>query len=150
MVRLGIGLYGVGSEKKESKKLQFTMRMRTIVSQVKTIAKGETIGYGRKGKAEQEIQIAILPIGYADGFSRMLGNGIGKVKINEKWFSTIGNVCMDMIMVDVTGGNVNEGDLAIIFDDQESLKEMADGMETISYEVLTSVSPRVKRVYFKE
>lgn len=150
MVRLGIGLYGIGSDEKENKKLQFTMRLRTVVSQVKTIAKGETVGYGRKGKAENEMTIAILPIGYADGFSRMLGNGNGKVKINGNWFYVIGNVCMDMIMIDVTGAKVNEGDEAIIFDDQESIKELASAMETISYEVLTSVSPRVKRVYYRE
>lgn len=150
MVRLGIGLYGIGVDEKENKKLQFTMRMRTVVSQIKTIPNGETIGYGRKGKTDKDMQIAILPIGYADGFARSLGNGNGKVKINDQWFSTIGNVCMDMIMLDITGANVKEGELAIIFDDQQSLKEMADAMETISYEVLTSVSPRVKRVYFKE
>lgn len=150
MVRLGIGLYGVGTDEKENKKLQFTMRMRTVVSQIKTIPKGETIGYGRKGIANTEMQIAILPIGYADGFSRKLGNGNGEVKINGRNYPVIGNVCMDMIMVDVTSGNVEEGNQAIIFDDQESLLSLANSMETIPYEVLTSVSSRVKRVYFKE
>jgi alanine racemase len=150
MVRLGIGLYGVGTDEKENKKLQFTMRMRTVVSQIKTIPKGDTIGYGRKGVANKEMQIAILPIGYADGFSRQLGNGIGEVKINEKNYRVIGNVCMDMIMVDITGGNVKEGDQVIIFDDQQSLLSLAKSMETIPYEVLTSVSSRVKRVYFRE
>jgi alanine racemase len=150
MVRLGIGLYGVGVDEKENKKLQFTMRMRTVVSQIKTVPKGETIGYGRKGVANKEMQIAILPIGYADGFSRKLGNENGEVKINGEKYPVIGNVCMDMIMVDITGGNVKEGDLAIIFDDQESLISLANSMETIPYEVLTSVSSRVKRVYFRE
>lgn len=150
MVRLGIGLYGVGTNEKENKKLQFTMRMRTVVSQIKTIAKGETIGYGRKGVANKEMQIAILPIGYADGFSRKLGNGNGEVKINGKNYPVIGNVCMDMIMVDITEGNVKEGDQVIIFDDQQSLLSLANSMETIPYEVLTSVSSRVKRVYYRE
>lgn len=150
MVRLGIGLYGVGTDERENKKLQFTMRMRTVVSQIKVIPKGETIGYGRKGQARETMKIAVLPVGYADGFSRKLGNGEGKVKIAEKWFTTIGNVCMDMIMVNITGGNVKEGDQVIIFDDQQSLTEMAHAMETIPYEVLTSVSPRVKRVYYRE
>lgn len=150
MVRLGIGLYGVGTDEKESKKLQFTMRMRTVVSQIKTIPKGETIGYGRKGIAHQEMQIAILPIGYADGFSRKLGNGTGEVKINDQKYPVIGNVCMDMIMVDITGSKIAEGDQAIIFDDQQSLQDLAQAMETIPYEVLTSVSSRVKRVYYRE
>jgi alanine racemase len=150
MVRLGIGLYGVGTDEKENKKLQFTMRMRTVVSQIKEIPKGETIGYGRKGQAREAMKIAVLPIGYADGFSRKLGNGEGKVKIGDNWYNTIGNVCMDMIMIDITGGNVREGDQVIIFDDQQNLKEMAHAMETIPYEVLTSVSPRVKRAYFRE
>lgn len=150
MVRLGIGLYGVGFDEKENKKLQFTMRMRTVVSQIKTIPKGETIGYGRKGVANKELQIAILPIGYADGFSRKLGNGNGEVNIKGKNYPVIGNVCMDMIMVDVTGGNLEEGDQVIIFDDQQSLLSLASSMETIPYEVLTSVSSRVKRVYYKE
>lgn len=150
MVRLGIGLYGVGFDEKENKKLQFTLRMRTVVSQIKTIPKGETIGYGRKGVANKELQIAILPIGYADGFSRKLGNGNGEVNIKGKKYPVIGNVCMDMIMVDVTGGNLEEGDQVIIFDDQQSLFSLASSMETIPYEVLTSVSSRVKRVYYKE
>jgi alanine racemase len=150
MVRLGIGLYGVGTDEKENKKLQFTMRMRTVVSQIKTIPKGETIGYGRKGTAHKELQIAILPIGYADGFSRQLGNGIGEVIINKKNYRVIGNVCMDMVMVDITDGNVKEGDQVIIFDDQQSLLSLAKSMETIPYEVLTSVSSRVKRVYYRE
>jgi alanine racemase len=98
----------------------------------------------------KEMQIAILPIGYADGFSRRLGNGNGEVKINGKNYSVIGNVCMDMIMVDITGGKIKEGDLVIIFDDQNSLLSLAKSMETIPYEVLTSVSSRVKRVYFRE
>jgi len=150
MVRLGIGLYGVGSDEKENKKLQFTMRMRTVVSQIKTIPKGDTIGYGRKGVANKEMQIAILPIGYADGFSRKLGNGNGEVKINEKNYPVIGNVCMDMIMVDISNGNVKEGDQVIIFDNQDNLIALANSMETIPYEVLTSVSSRVKRVYYRE
>lgn len=148
MVRLGIGLYGVSSFNQEA--LQNVSTLKTTVSQIRTVAKGETIGYGRKGIAENNMQIATLPIGYADGFNRRLSNGVGKVWINGKLATVIGNVCMDMCMVDVTGIEVQEGDRVEIFGKEYPPLEMAKALDTIPYEVFTSISQRVKRVYFQE
>ncbi|MBN1925016.1 MAG: bifunctional UDP-N-acetylmuramoyl-tripeptide:D-alanyl-D-alanine ligase/alanine racemase [Prolixibacteraceae bacterium] len=148
MVRLGIGLYGLSAV--ESKELQNVSTLKTTVSQIRTVKKGETIGYGRKGIVKTDIKIATLPIGYADGFNRKLSNGIGKVWINGVLAPVIGNICMDMCMVDVTGIDVKEGDRVVIFGKEHSPVVMADLLGTIPYEVFTSVSQRVKRVYFQE
>ena len=148
MVRLGIGLYGV-SQTKESKVYDVST-LKTTISQIRNIPKGETIGYGRKGIATSDIKIATLPIGYADGFNRRLSNGVGKVWINDQLAPVIGNVCMDMCMVDVTGLDVNEGDRVIVFGKDHPASEIAKSLDTIPYEIFTSVSQRVKRVYFQE
>jgi alanine racemase len=111
---------------------------------------GETIGYNRSGKAEKDLAIATIPIGYADGFSRILGNGKFGVYINGNYCKTIGNICMDMCMIDVSKINCSEGDEVIVFESTLQLKGMAQAMGTISYEVLTSVSGRVKRIYIQE
>jgi alanine racemase len=148
MVRLGIGLYGISVADKKA--LQNVSTLKTTVSQLRTVAKGETIGYGRKGIATKEMKIATLPIGYADGFNRRLSNGVGKVWVNGRLAPVIGNICMDMCMIDVTDIEVKEGDRVVIFGKEYPASEMAEILGTIPYEIFTSVSQRVKRVYFQE
>lgn len=148
MVRLGIGLYGVSPNCQNE--LRNVATLKTTISQIRTVDAGETIGYGRKGYADKILTIAILPIGYADGLNRRLSNGVGKVLIGESKVSIIGTICMDMCMVDITGIIANEGDRAIIFGEDLPVSEVAATLGTISYEILTSIGQRVKRVYFKE
>ena len=150
MVRLGIGLYGVGHDTFEQKKLRNVSALRTIIVQLKTIHKGETIGYNRRAKVAEESRIAIIPIGYADGLDRRLGNGRGKVYIAGQPASFIGNICMDLCMVDVTGLSVNEGDEVVVFDDAHPVTELSEITGTIPYEVMTGISGRVQRIYFYE
>ncbi len=147
MVRLGIGLHGISSDPREAKELLPATSLRSPIAQIKRIAKGDTVGYGRSFKAKKGMRIATLPIGYADGFSRRLGNGIGKVWIHGKACSVVGNVCMDMCMVDVTDLEVSIGDEVWIFNAEHPVTELAAAMGTIPYEVLTSISQRVKRVH---
>ncbi len=115
MVRLGIGLYGVDPTREDFKELKPVATLKTIISQIKNIPKGESIGYGRKGIAEKDLKLATIAIGYADGFSRGLSSGVGEVLIRGNRAKVIGNVCMDMTMVDVTGIDAQEGDEVIIF-----------------------------------
>ncbi len=150
MVRLGIGLYGIAASEEEQKNLKNVSTLKTTISQIKSISKGETIGYSRKGIAKENMRIATVPIGYADGLSRKLSNGIGKMFINGKAAPIIGNVCMDMCMLDLSGINCSEGDEVIVFGKEYPITDLAKDMSTISYEVLTNVSRRVKRVYFQE
>ncbi len=150
MVRLGIGMHGVGVNAAEQQHLENVGTLKTKISQIKKVKVGETVSYNRSGKVEKDISIATLPIGYADGFSRALGNGKFGVYINGTFCKTIGNVCMDMCMVDISNVNCEEGDDVIIFENIEQLQTMAKAMGTITYEVLTSVSGRVKRVYVQE
>ncbi|MBP9549873.1 MAG: alanine racemase, partial [Chitinophagales bacterium] len=151
MVRLGIGLYGDDPAKHVSEKLLFTSSIETTVTQIKNINAGESIGYGRSVIAEKNMRIATLNIGYADGFRRSLGNGVAKVWINNNLYSVVGRVCMDMIMVDITGAkNIAEGDVAEIFGEHISLQQFSEWMQTIPYEVLTGISQRVKRIYLQE
>jgi len=148
MVRLGIGLYGVSSVCQNE--LRNVATLKTTISQIRTVEAGETIGYGRRGVANTPMRIAILPIGYADGFNRRLSNGVGKVLIGGLKAPVIGTICMDMCMVDITGIVAHEGDRAIIFGEDLPVSEVADTLGTISYEILTSIGQRVKRIYFKE
>lgn len=150
MVRLGIGMHGIGVNDEEQKHLQNVGTLKTRISQIKSVIKGETVGYNRNGKAEKNIKIATIPIGYADGFSRIAGNGISGVYINNVFCKTVGNICMDMCMIDITDVNCEEGDEVIIFENTNQLKDLAKAMGTITYEVLTSVSGRVKRIYIQE
>ncbi len=150
MVRLGIGMYGVGFNELEKQHLQNISSLKTRISQLRDLKKGDTVGYNRKGIAEKNITIATIPIGYADGLSRKTGNGNFKVFINNTACKTIGNICMDMCMVDVTGVDCKEGDAVIVFETNEQLMQLAAAMETIPYEVLTNISTRVKRVYVQE
>ena len=150
MVRLGIGLYGVGANENEQLQMRNVSTLRTIVIQLKNIKKGETIGYNRKGKAGEDCSIAVIPIGYADGLDRRLGNGTGKVYIGGNAAPLIGNVCMDLAMADVTGLDVKEGDEVVVFDDTCPVAELAKAAGTIPYEVMTGISRRVKRIYYHE
>ena len=148
MVRLGIGHYGITSLPNVN--LQQVCALKTIILQIKNVQVGETVGYSRKGIVEKEKRIAILPIGYADGFDRKLSNGVGEVLINGKRAKVIGNVSMDLITVDITDIEANEGDKVEIFGNNLTISEVAGWLKTIPYEILTSVSRRVKRVYFQE
>ncbi|MHC1705600.1 MAG: bifunctional UDP-N-acetylmuramoyl-tripeptide:D-alanyl-D-alanine ligase/alanine racemase [Tenuifilaceae bacterium] len=148
MVRLGIGLYGVSAI--EQNKLQNVSTLKTQVIQVKQIKPGETVGYNRKGKISKYSTIAMIPIGYADGLDRKLGNGNGKFLLNGKLVPTIGNVSMDTCMLDATGIDVKEGDEVVIFGKNPTIFDLAKAIETIPYEVLTSISRRVKRIYYQE
>ncbi|HTH58458.1 MAG TPA: bifunctional UDP-N-acetylmuramoyl-tripeptide:D-alanyl-D-alanine ligase/alanine racemase [Cyclobacteriaceae bacterium] len=150
MVRLGIGLYGVDPTTEKFSELQPVATLKTVISQIKNIAKGESVGYGRKGTAEGEMRIATIAIGYADGFSRSFSGGNGIVLVNGKKAPVIGNVCMDMTMVDVSGIFAHEGDEVIIFGDDLSIHEVAERIDTIPYEILTNTSSRVKRVFVSE
>ncbi len=150
MVRLGIGLYGVDPTHDDSMNLQPVATLKTVISQIKRIKKGETIGYGRKGTAETEMKIATIAVGYADGFSRRLSQDVGEVLINGNRAKVVGNVCMDMTMVDITGIDANEGDEVILFSATLPIQEIAARIQTIPYEILTSVSERVKRVFVSD
>lgn len=146
-VRLGIGLYGVSAKQKDIKQVG---RLKTKVAQVREVVPGETVGYGRKGEVEKPTRIATIPVGYADGFRRALSNGVGKVWINEQLYPVIGNVCMDMTMIDITGSNIQVGEEVVIFGPELPIEEVARWLETIPYEVLTNVAARVKRIYVKD
>jgi alanine racemase len=147
MVRLGIGLYGVDPTSDGFDQLRPVATLKTLVSQVRHIKAGESIGYGRRGYAEKDSTIATIAIGYADGFSRAFSRGVGEVIINGKRAKVIGNVCMDMTMIDVTGITVMEGDEVILFGKELPIQEVATKINTIPYEILTSTSERVKRVF---
>lgn len=150
MVRLGIGLYGISGSEEEQKHFRNVSTLKTTISQLRHVDAGTTIGYSRRGKAEQSMTIATVPIGYADGFNRNLSRGKGKMYVNGRPAPVVGNVCMDMCMIDVTGIQCKEGDDVIVFDSIETISALAHDMGTIPYEVLTSVSPRVKRIYWQE
>ncbi len=150
MVRLGIGLYGIDADVNIQQQLKNVTTLKTTVSQIKKIKAGESIGYSRKGIATKDSEIATVRIGYADGYPRLLSNGVGKMMVHEKAVPVIGNVCMDMTMLDITGVDVNEGDTVIVFGAGLSVSELAVSANSIPYEILTGISQRVKRVYFEE
>lgn len=150
MVRLGIGLYGVGVGEEEQKKLENVSSLKTTISQIHQLKKGETVGYNCRGLLEKDSLIATVAIGYADGYGRELGNGKGQMWVNGKPAPLVGDVCMDMCMLDITGIEAKEGDEVIVFDNISALRQMAKAMNTIPYEVLTGLSGRVKRIYTQE
>jgi alanine racemase len=150
MVRLGIGLYGIAPEDAVQAQLRQVSRLVTRISQIKAIPAGDSVGYNRRWIAERPSRIAIVPIGYADGLSRHLGYGHGRVSILGHEAPIIGSICMDMCFVDVTDIACAEGDPAVLFGEGDLLQRNADAAGTIPYEMLTAVSPRVKRVYFQE
>ena len=146
MVRLGIGLYGVDA----NVQLQNVSTLKTTISQIKHLEAGDTVGYGRKGKLDSDSVIATVRIGYADGYPRNLGNGRGKMWLNGNLVPVIGNVCMDMTMLNITGIDAKEGDEIIVFGKELSVKQLAEWADTIPYEILTGINQRVKRIYFEE
>jgi alanine racemase len=150
MVRLGIGLYGVSNDAEEQKYLENVGALKSVISQIRTIQVGESVGYGRRFIAERPSKIATIPIGYADGISRQWGNGLGFVTINNQKATIIGSICMDMLMVDVTEIRCKEGDAVMIFGESPTVTFMAKQLHTIPYEILTSISQRVKRVFYRE
>ena len=150
-VRLGIGMYGVDTSSSIQERLEPVGTLKTRISQIKKVRKGETIGYGRKGVAINDLKIAILPIGYADGLDRRLSNNKGDVFIKGKKARIIGNICMDLTMIDVSAiDNPQPGDEVEIFGRNISIVDAAARIGTIPYELLTNISERVKRIYVKE
>jgi alanine racemase len=148
MSRLGIGLYGVSASGLQG--LKNVCTLKTTILQIKDIRSNETVGYGRKEKLNRDTRIATIRFGYADGLDRQFGNRKGKVMINGHYAPIVGNVCMDLCMVDVTDIPAKEGDVVLLFGEELPVTDLADAIGTIPYEILTSVSPRVKRVYIKE
>jgi alanine racemase len=148
MVRLGIGMYGIVNN--TNTKLESTGVFKTSVSQIRNLNAGETVSYNRSGKLTRDSIIATIPVGYADGINRKLGNGNWFMQINEKNVPTIGDICMDMCMLDITDVTAMVGDEVIIINGAKGVMEMADTLKTIPYEILTGIGQRVKRVYIKE
>ncbi|WP_410006708.1 alanine racemase [Aequorivita nionensis] len=146
MVRTGIGLYGFGNDKEENKHLKPVGTLKTVISQIHEVKESESVGYNRGFIAEKTTRSATLPIGHADGIPRSYGKGKGWVTINGKKAHILGNVCMDMIMVDVTSIDCQEGDEAIIFGPSTTAEELSAAINSISYELITAVSQRVKRI----
>ncbi|TSA31955.1 MAG: bifunctional UDP-N-acetylmuramoyl-tripeptide:D-alanyl-D-alanine ligase/alanine racemase [Porphyromonadaceae bacterium] len=144
MVRLGIGLYGLGNSLMNLKPIT---TLKTIISQIHDLPAGESVGYGRRTILEKPTRIGVIPIGYADGIDRRLGNGNYRMMVKGKPVSTIGNICMDMTIIDLNGTEANEGDEVVVFGPQNPVTDIADILQTIPYEVLTSISPRVKRIF---
>jgi alanine racemase len=149
MVRLGIGLYGVNPAP-NNLPLQTIGTLKTVISQVRNITAAESIGYGRKGQLTQDGKIAIVAIGYADGLDRKLSNGVGAMLVNGQLAPIVGNICMDMTLLDVSNINCKPGDTVIVFGETPDIRTLSAQIGTIPYEILTGVSQRVKRVYFYE
>jgi alanine racemase len=151
MVRLGIGLYGLDPTPAVQAKLLPVSSLKTTISQIKHVKAGDTVGYGRVGKVDQDKIIATVGIGYADGLNRKLSNGNGRMLVGNHLAPIIGNVCMDMTMIDITDiESALEGDEVIVFGINPRVETIAKAAGTIAYEILTGISARVKRVYFQE
>jgi alanine racemase len=150
MVRLGIGLYGVSNDEEEQRYLETVGTLKSIISQIRTIQEGESVGYSRRFIATKPTKIATIPIGYADGISRHLGNDTGYVMIKNKKAPIVGSVCMDMLMVDVTDIDCKESNEVILFGKEPTVNQIAKLLDTIPYEILTSISQRVKRIFYRE
>ncbi len=148
MVRMGIGIYGISAVNDPD--IQNVVSLKTYITQIKDIPAFETIGYGRNGVLDYDARIAVVPVGYADGLDRRLGNGNGKLLINGRYAPIVGNICMDMCMADVTNIRVEEGDPVTVFGEEYPVSRMAEDCGTIPYEILTGIGRRVKRLYFSE
>ena len=150
MVRLGVGLYGFDPTELEQDKLNPVAILKSTISQIKHIKKGDTVGYGRKGVATSDMHIATIPIGYADGYLRAFSNGNGSMLVRNQLAPVFGNVCMDMTMVDVTSIKCEIGDEVTVFGQKPTIKDLADQIDTIPYEIMTNIGQRVKRVFQSE
>ncbi|WP_068941179.1 bifunctional UDP-N-acetylmuramoyl-tripeptide:D-alanyl-D-alanine ligase/alanine racemase [Chryseobacterium timonianum] len=151
MVRIGIGMLGESPDSEIQKQLQSVVSFKTVISQISMVEDGESVGYSRRFKADHLTKIATIPVGYADGIPRLIGNQVGSLGVNKTLAPIVGNICMDMMMINVENvPNVKEGDMVTVFNAKPSLKEFAGYCKTITYEVLTSISPRVKRIYIKD
>ncbi|MDR1918929.1 MAG: bifunctional UDP-N-acetylmuramoyl-tripeptide:D-alanyl-D-alanine ligase/alanine racemase [Tannerellaceae bacterium] len=148
MVRLGIGLYGVSAAGNTA--LHQVATLKTTILQIQEVPAGDSVGYSRRSYAARDSRIGIIPIGYADGLDRHLGNGLGEVWVNNRLCPLIGNICMDTTLIDLTGIEACEGDPVIIFGEAYPITHLSDKLKTIPYEILTSISPRVKRIYYRE
>ncbi|WP_410222383.1 bifunctional UDP-N-acetylmuramoyl-tripeptide:D-alanyl-D-alanine ligase/alanine racemase [Pedobacter sp.] len=147
MVRIGIGMYGFDAALPKSKGLETVACLKTTISQIKVLKAGETVGYSRRGVLLHDGKIATVKIGYADGYNRNFGNGRGKMLVNGRLAPTVGSICMDMCMLDISGIEAKVGDEVIVFNHEHTIADLANAIETIPYEILTNVSQRVKRVY---
>lgn len=150
MVRLGIGLYGIGSDHETDKSLRQVTSLRSEIAQIRNIHPGDSVGYNRSFIADKDMKIATVSVGYADGLFRNLGNGNSSLWVKDKPAPIIGDICMDMCMIDITNVDVNEGDPVIIFNPEHAVSELAKAAGTIPYEILSRISRRVKRVYYHE
>jgi alanine racemase len=151
MIRLGIGMYGIDNSGLSRLNLQPVATLKSTVAQLNSLKKGETVSYNRKGIVSRDSIIATIRIGYADGFPRRLGNGVGQMSVKGKPAPVIGTVCMDMTMLDVTDiPGIREGDEVIVFGKELPVQQLAQWANTIPYEIMTGISQRVRRVYFEE
>ena len=148
MVRLGLGLYGVNPF--TNKMLHNVSTLKTPILQIRDVPQEDSVGYSRKGRLNRNSRIAAIPIGYADGLNRRLGNGHAYCLVNGQKAPYVGNICMDVCMIDVTDIDCQEGDKVIIFGEDLPVTTLAEVLETIPYEILTSVSGRVKRIYYQD
>ena len=148
MVRLGIGLYGISMCGDTG--LRNVSTLKTTILQIRDVHAGDSIGYGRKTFVDRDSRIAVIPIGYADGLDRHLGNRAARVSVNGRLAPIVGNICMDACMVDVTGINAEEGDTVVIFGDDLPVSRLSEAIGTIPYEILTSPSQRVQRIYLND
>jgi len=146
LVRLGIGFYGTSTVSQLGSKLKPTSQLVSRICQIREVKKGDSISYSRSGRAAEDSRIATLSIGYADGFNRLCGNGRWQVEAGGELHPTIGNICMDLSMIDIKGANLNVGDEVIIFGGQKSVYDYANHLGTITYEVMCSIGARVKRL----
>ncbi|MBP3253967.1 MAG: bifunctional UDP-N-acetylmuramoyl-tripeptide:D-alanyl-D-alanine ligase/alanine racemase [Bacteroidales bacterium] len=150
MVRLGIGMYGIGVNTAEQRQLRFVHKLRSTITQTREIKAGEDVSYSRRFVSANAMRIGVIPIGYADGLNRHLGCGNIQVYVNGKLCPIIGNICMDMCMIDITQTNAKEGDTVVIFGNENPVFRLSEALNTIPYEIFTSVSQRIKRVYYQE
>ena len=148
MVRLGIGLYGISNQ--FVTKLQAVSTLRSTISQIKPVRKGDSVGYNRNVVAKHDMLVGIVPVGYADGLRRDLGHRGISFLVRNKEAAVLGNLCMDMCIVDLTGTGAEEGDEVIIFGENRPVSKLASSLETIPYEVLAGLSERIKRVYYHQ
>ena len=150
MVRLGIGLYGIAGAKQDQDKLQHVTSMRSEIAQIKMLKRGESASYNRSFITDREMKIGIVSVGYADGLMRNLGNGRLNLYVAGHAVPVVGDICMDMCIVDLSGTDAKEGDEVVVFDEDHPVTTLAEKAGTIPYEILSRISRRVKRVYFHE